>query len=429
MLEKITWGSINTNIKLLIVGIAGAAVFACAAPKVRQTVLMPANADAMASAKRIAVLHFHGDRHNIFTSEVENYISNIMVENQPYFRVVDHDAMQGMIADQFNVPPQILDQMADIDANTDIDSIFSAMGTIAKGISQITPSKKLKPKLPPPPGLDRIPVRDQRRDAIHDLPEPDLPRYVFKPEDASILGRLSDADTILTGVVKWPRVEHDYYTVEKSRCVKTEHTKTASGSQSEKCVEYEKYKVACTKQLSNIEFMIKAVNVDNNEIAFSRRYAGAAENSYCRDDKDDKRMPHSKLSQIAMTRAINKMRYDVAPYTVVLTIDLMRKDDSKLEDNAQAKSLVDEGLNFAAHNRLDRACDNFSRAEKVYTQSAAIYYNLGVCAEVKNELDQASQLYSVADSLTTKYNKTINAALYRIKDRKLKAEQVAEQMR
>lgn len=431
MLEKLNWETSYGLLKLLLVGIAGLLVFACAAPRVKQAVLMPANADAMASAKKIAVLHFHGDRHNEFTREVEYYFSNIVVENQPYFQVVDHDAMQAIVDEQFPTPTQMLDQVASIDESEDINSILSTIETIARGVSEVTPVLgHMAPRLPPPPAFPRHNHgRDYKRDDIHDLPDIDFPGYLFRPDDAVTLGRLSGADTILTGVVKWPTVQHDYYKADRSRCVQTERSKTASGSETEKCVQYEKYQVPCTKQLSNIEFLIKAVNINNQEIVFTRRYSAAAENHYCRDDKQDKRMSHSKLSQIAIARAIKKMRYDVAPYTVVLTINLMKKDDSRLADNKEAKALLDQGMNFAAHNRLDRACENFSRAEKLYTQSPALYYNLGVCAEIKNQLDEASQLYGVADSLTTRNNKTINAALHRIKDRMIKSEQVAEQMR
>ena len=429
------WGTRNSIYKLVVIAAGCLTFFGCAAPKVKQTVLMPANANAMVNAKKIAVTHFHGDRHNVFTNEVEYFFSNITVENQHYFHVVDHEAMQAIIENQFIIPQQVLDEAAKLDDMADLNSVLSAIETIAKGVSKAAPGlNKLTPglgKSPSAPGVNNHnPANNVQVAAVGDLPGIDAPRYVFKPADAITLGQLSGADTILTGVIKWPHVARSHYTEERSKCVKTEDKKSAltPGIKSKKCVQYEKHNVDCTKQRSNIEFVIKAVSVENREIAFTKRYAGSAENSYCRDNEKDNKMPANKLSRKAIADAIGKMRYDVAPYTVVLTIDLMKKDESQLDQNETVKTLLDEGLNFARHGRMDRACDNFSRAEQQYNQSAALYYNLGVCAEIKNDLDGAAQLYSQADGLTTKHNKTIDNAIYRIKDRKLKAEQVAEQM-
>lgn len=428
MLKKIRRGTLHRITFPIIIAAMASGLFACAAPKVKQAVLMPANANAMVNARKIAVMHFHGDRHEEFTREVEYFFANIRVDNQPYFHVVDHDAMQAIIENQFIVPQQLLDQAAQLEESADLNSVLSAIESIAKGVSRAAPGLK---NLPPPPGIHSHGPRGNVRVAVvPDLPNIDLPRYVFKPADALTLGQLSGADTILTGVVKWPRVERSHYTEERSQCVKTEESKSAltPGIKSKKCVQYEKHKVPCTKQVSNIEYIIKAVNVDNSEIAFTKRYAGSAENKFCQDNEQNNKISSHKLSEQAITNAIGKMRHDVAPYTVVLTINLMKKDDSQMAKNEKVKSLVDEGLSFARHGRLDRACDNFNRAEQLYQQSPAIYYNLGVCAEIKNELDEALQLYSHADSLTTKHNRTIDEALYRVKDRQLKAEQVAEQM-
>ena len=139
MLEKMYEGARNSILYPLIVGVMVLGLSSCAAPKVRQTVLMPANANAMVDARKIAVMHFHGDRHDVFTREVEYFFSNIKVENQPYFHVVDHDAMQAVIDQQFIVPQQVLEQAARLEETADITSILSAIETIAKGVSRAAP--------------------------------------------------------------------------------------------------------------------------------------------------------------------------------------------------------------------------------------------------------------------------------------------------
>ena len=77
---------------------------------------------------------------------------------------------------------------------------------------------------------------------------------------------------------------------------------------------------------------------------------------------------------------------------------------------------------------MRQACDNFQLATKSYAQSPALYHNLGVCAEIKNDLEQASSLYTQAASLSEKPVDLITKALARVNDRQAKNQQVAGQL-
>lgn len=400
-------------------------LFACAAPTVKQSVLMPANADVMKNSKKIAVVGFHGDRNEEFTRKVESFFSAIRVKNSPYFSVVDHSSLKVILADHFVVPDELLKDAAKLSLLGDIGSILSAVESLTSSV-KLPGLGSLSPKTP-----KLLKVNTATPD-VPQLPRVDTPSYVFRIQDALKLGSLSGADTIITGAVKWPPVRYSYYQEERSNCVKYADKKTGNaltpGFKSKKCLKYAKTKVQCTKQYSKVEYVIKAVSVANNEIAFTKDYAGQAENKYCKDDKYKEAMDPTKLSAKAIDNAIGKMRHDVAPYVVVLTIQLMDKDDSKLADSKEAQKILESGLAFAKKGRLDRACDFFRQAAQMYDQSPALYYNLGVCAEIKNDLEGASKLYKQADGLVLKPNKLINTAIFRIDDRKLKAARVASQL-
>lgn len=411
-----------------VVGVVVLSLFACAVPKIKQRVLMPANADMMNNTKKIAVTHFHGDRYEMFTRKMGSFFTNIMVENKSYFSVVDHKTLSAILKNQFVVPENLLRDAAKLGELADIKLILSAIDAITSNINQVIPSLEevtpnvhatiLNPKPVPSPT---------------ELPTVDVPSYVFRLQDADKLGLLSDADTIIAGVVKWPQVKNYNYKEDRSRCIKLDDIETSAsltpGLKTKKCLEYEKYQVSCTRQLSTIEYVIKAVSVQNNQITFTKDYAGSAGHKYCSDKREQKSMEPFELSLVAIDIALSKMRQDVAPYNIVLTIALIDSDESNLVDHSDANKLLDNGLVFAKKGRMDRACENFKNASEMYQQSPALLHNLGVCAETKNQLDDALQLYRKADSLLEVSNKTIDEALVRINDRIENAEKIANQLR
>lgn len=413
---------------LFIIGVVVLPLFACAVPKIKQRVLMPANADVMNSTKKIAVVHFYGDRNGMFTRKMGSFFTNIMVGNKSYFSIVDHKTLSAILKDQFVVPENLLRDAGKLSELSDIKLALSAIDTITSNINQIIPG--IVTIVPNDRGIIPSP---KAVPGPAELPTIDVPFYVFRLQDAAKLGSLSDADTIIAGVVKWPQVKNSNYKEDRSRCIKLDDKKTSSsltpGLKTKKCLEYEKYQVSCTRQLSVIEYVMKAVNVQNNQITFTKDYAGSAEHKYCSDKQEQKSMEPFELTLVAIDIALSKMRQDVAPYNIVLNIALIGSDESKLVDHGGAKKLLDNGLVFAKKGRMDKACENFQNASEMYRQSPALLHNLGVCAETKNRLDDALQLYRKADGFLEMSNKTIDKALARINERIKNAEKVANQLR
>lgn len=389
---------------------------------------MPPNADVMKNTKKIAVMHFHGDRSEMFTRKMRSFFTNIMVENKSYFSVVDHETLSTILKNQFVVPENLLRDADKLSELSDIKLALSAIDTITSNVNQIIPG--LERIAPNDPGIIQNP---KATPGPAGLPTIDTSSYVFRLQDAARLGSLSDADTIITGVVKWPRIKNSSYKEDRSRCIKLDDKETSSalipGLKKKKCMEYEKYQVNCTRQLSTIEYVIKAVSVQNNQIAFAKDYAGSAEHEFCSDKQEQKSMPPFELSLVAIDVALSKMRQDVAPYSVVLTIALIDSDESNLVDHRDAKKLLDNGLVFSEKGRMDRACENFKNASEMYAQSPALLHNLGVCAEIKNQLDDALRFYRKADGFLEGPNKIIDKALTRINDRIVNAEKIANQLR
>ena len=104
---------------------------------------------------------------------------------------------------------------------------------------------------------------------------------------------------------------------------------------------------------------------------------------------------------------------------------ILEKDDTP---PAAAKEKIDQGVKWAKEGRLDRACEVWQEAYSLHSQGYAIYYDLGLCAEMVGKLPEALEYYEKADRLTGKPVKEINEALGRIRQTMAEQRRLEEQM-
>lgn len=400
---------------LFLISLLGSGIISCSATKVKQAVLMPANTNEMKNVKKLAIVGFSGDKNNQFSSKMENFFTNIKVKNKPYFTVIDHATLTRIMREQDN--PIATDQTVGSNnsaTNTTTNSNNPENGeNVGISLSFKDPIEIL--------GALFLSTMDSATTNAKVSSAPTTIKPAFSRDDAIKMARVSGADTIITGSVDGPRINNVPYKEDRSICVETEKNK-------DKCKKYGSIKISCIKQQGTLNFVMKAVDVENGKITFSNNYSGRSENSYCTDTKSNMK-PDSTLMTTALENAIQTVRNDVAPYIAIVTIELMDKDESGLSDNKNAKTLLETGLEFADKKQLRQACDNFRLASQSYNQSPALYHNLGVCAELKNNLDEALNLFNQASDLSKKPHNLISAALARVNGRMEKNKQVASQLR
>lgn len=427
----------TTGFKIVLILAICLLFSACSKHIVKQRVLMPANSSSMKDVKKLAVLGFAGDKDKMFSTKVETFFSGIRVNNKPYFTVIDRAVLNSTLRDQVAVEgnkpstgmtaatPVTISEAA---ATAPAESTGQDTGLILTVADPLTIMGALLTEV-----VDRkmgkttvleVPATKENNSAAQG-------NSTLTRSDAIRLAKMSGADTVITGAVKGPHTTNTAYVEERSECAEysREKTKKILGIKVKECLKYKKTNVACVKQQSNINFDMKAVNVESGEVAFSNSYAGTTENKYCSDNEQYSKKSAENLSETVISQAMNKMRNDVAPYSVVLSIELMDDDDSGLGDNKNAKMLLESGLELANNSQLSTACDKFRMASESYSQSPAILHNLGVCSEIKNQLTEAVTLYQQAEGLLLKPNKTISSALVRVSNRVSQVEQVANQMR
>jgi hypothetical protein len=243
---------------------------------------------------------------------------------------------------------------------------------------------------------------------------------LFNEKDAAKLGRLSGADTLITGVVSMPPMSVNQRTKTEQRCKDT------------KCKVKEDVYFSCVDKNVNLGFTLKAVSVQQGNILFTHIYSGKGSSTECDEGKNKSEVnrrdvlallgsdktsyagiiSETELRNVAIRQILDNLRKDVAPYPVMLNIEFMEKDDFM---SSATKDKLGGAMEYIKQGRMDRACEIFKDALTSDTNSPALYYNSGVCAEVGSDLDKAEILYNQADRKTSKPVRLISDAINRIK--------------
>lgn len=128
----------------------------------------------------------------------------------------------------------------------------------------------------------------------------------------------------------------------------------------------------------------------------------------------------------AQQAALFKLRKDIAPYYVTVSIALMDSADGFTSGEAEDK--FKDGIDFAKNHRLDRACELWGDAKSQSPHPPSLLYNLGLCVETAGRLEEALNLYTEADRALNKPDERITAALTRIKTAIEKQKALKEQL-
>ena len=236
-------------------------------------------------------------------------------------------------------------------------------------------------------------------------------------ETAVTVGKLVGAEGIILGSVLTNIAEDKHFSRKRSKCEARDENK--------KCIKRREYMVGCTTRDAYFSFTPKVINVTTGRIVASESLSGHIRDSVCQDSGRPLRGRAQMLGD-AKRRAIKKFRELIAPYSVIVEITLLEKDDTKPPPKAKEK--VAKGIKWAKQGRLERACEFWQEAYKLHPQGYAIHYLLGVCAETQGKLQKALEYYEKADRMTGSPVKEINIALGRVRVSLEKRKKLEEQL-
>lgn len=255
----------------------------------------------------------------------------------------------------------------------------------------------------------------------------------FDETTALRLGKLVAADALFSGSVTRPKVKTTKRLEERREC-KT-RISDKNDPQYGKCTEYETKTVLCFTQNGSFKLTLRSSAVETGTVNFIKDYQGRAKHGYCLDRGGQ--ASKEELGERAVAQVLAELRQDIAPYAVTVSIDFLDFD--------KKSSIGTKKLNFADRkdvtNRFKAAmknvksgntnagCAGFRDAAALFDGSPAIYHNIGVCAEIETDYDQAEAFYRRAKTLSGGAIALIDASLARLAASRANAAKLADQMK
>ncbi len=211
------------------------------------------------------------------------------------------------------------------------------------------------------------------------------------------LGRLLNAEGILTGYVDYSYVSSPYYE-RRYACLKTK----GSGMIKE-CTKYRKYYVKCNVRNVKFLFIPKLIDVARGEIVYSKKIEKTAKAKHC-EDYSNPMVSFGELLSQARKEAIRELVIDIAPHNMRVVVEFMDDDEGIGE-----KKEFEIALELAKEGRLEKSCSLFYQLR---SRNYAVLYNLGICAELNGDLEKAESYYRKAMKL--RKDERIEKALSRV---------------
>ena len=224
------------------------------------------------------------------------------------------------------------------------------------------------------------------------------------------LGNILGAQALITGNISDKSSSDTRYYVKRSKCVDKE------------CKEKKEYSVACTRRTISLSAQIRIVSIEQGDIVFSDNLHAQKEWNACSDRNDVLPSKRHGLDLLSSSLA-SSFSAKLTPYYKSFSVTLL--DEPDVEYSEQQEKILENALIYIERQRYTKADDLLSRLlSETQERSFVAAYNLGVIKEVQGNLEEAKELYSLADNLSIEPVDEIDYAIGRI-SRSIKNRQVA----
>jgi len=221
---------------------------------------------------------------------------------------------------------------------------------------------------------------------------------------SSKVGKLIGAQAIISGEVASADADSDYYMEDRERCLKYVKDKG--------CVKFRYYRVRCNTIQAQVSANISVVDVETGLII----YGDAINKEYSADSCLSTKPIYSNrqaLNRLASNIA-DDFVYKLTPHYVYFNVELLdsiKYDDATRDDKRKLKFAlknIESGRIQKAEMILNSLMDSLNG------KSYVVAYDFGVVKEALGKLDEAQNLYELADSLTLEPIEEIDEAISRI---------------
>lgn len=237
------------------------------------------------------------------------------------------------------------------------------------------------------------------------------------PQTAVRIGEMVGAQAFVSGNAA-SDVNDRRYQNEVTVCVR----KDREGN----CAKWGQKRIQCVERTARVDVTFRIVDTSRGTVVYSRPIGSAKTSRACRGDGGILGEPANMYAR-CINDIVEEFRKDIAPYQQIVSIELMKADEPVKVDEMLEKRF-DGAVDYSNAGRMDRACEILAECGEELDESAAVQYNLGVCAEVRGDLTEAVRLYRLADDLIGRPDDLITAALKRVLDRQKKVERLKKQI-
>jgi len=346
--------------------------FSCATQRttISGTMIVPPDRLDVARYRDIAVLPFDGPTGAETADVLAKVLSSSVFKGAPVFTITDYRKLQGLSADNYDTalsPPLNMERLQELGRALGVKGIYTGKVIIATGETLFT------------------------RDRLSNCEEFDLARNKCIRETQT-MERCNGAESRFSASVRLVDVASG----------RTVHEMDVAGEAKDKNCMNQDVTNASRKQtfagdvLEGVIYILTA-NTPSVEII--------------------------KQLDAARGKAFQRILNVVAPHSVVVEIELKNPGSDIVSREAREK--VWQGLEAMQRNDWKSACRLWTEASMLQKEAPTILFDLGVCAEVQEQFNEAENLFKKAAALSGKPEEYAGAALRRIETRRANKELMA----
>jgi hypothetical protein len=207
-------------------------------------------------------------------------------------------------------------------------------------------------------------------------------------------------DALVTGSVR-TGVEETGTTEKRKRCIEQDP------ADKNKCLKEEEYDMRCRRRVATISTNVRLVAMGDGSVRYTRPLTARDEQTFCPDRKANRTV--EAFIDTTLGEQVRAIRYDLAPTGF--------SDNVRVDENRKGlpKPAADAFKNAIRQTKSDQAgaCDSWAAIARDAEPTAALAFNLGLCAEARRDFTAAIDWYGQAQRLGSK-NRDIGEGLARI---------------
>lgn len=212
-------------------------------------------------------------------------------------------------------------------------------------------------------------------------------------DDLSNLRGLTEVKTFLFGEVIHSNMYQKVY-------YKTEHNyqQCLEYNKNKQCIRFPLVYTRCQTNDYSVQTQIKLVEIVSSDILFSQNYVENDSITYCNMNSNyfpSKQEHNAYLAQLIAQRILK----DIAPHYVTFKVALLEELD--IDTTKEVTKQFENSLELLSQGRFDKAQSLLEELNvKTRNESYVILYNLALCYEALNQIEQANVLYQKAEDIS-----------------------------